>query len=203
MKKNIIILIIFSFLNVLISSCVSQQIKLNFCENNLPENIYVQPYKKSFSGSRACILRFSEPTEINKSQNADLIGKMCAQYFYQELARTSFFSSITLDLTNQALCESDFIKIAKSNNCDIIITGDLLYYFEGSALSPSQVEQEIHVFSVSESGLETLWHAKAIEIAHPDISKDYIFFKTQGTQALPAMELVKKNAKKFCNLFIN
>jgi hypothetical protein len=60
----------------------------------------------------------------------------------------------------------------------------------------------MRVIRVIDNKIETLWHARAVEIGLPTPYKDYIFVQKDGSPAPSAMALIKRNAKKFSNLLL-
>ena len=98
---------------------------------------------------------------------------------------------------------NNLINIANAKKYDLIITGDILYYFEGGNYESSHIEEEIRVIRVNDKIAQTLWHAGAVEIGLPTPYTDSIFEQRDGFPAPAAKALIKRNAKKFCNLFLS
>jgi hypothetical protein len=45
-----------------------------------------------------------------------------------------------------------------------------------------------------------LWEAAATEVSDPIAADDWIILQTSGAAALPAAELMRRNAEKFANM---
>ena len=169
-------------------------------EVKLPEYIYHSPENKDYAQASVALFRFSAPnfsSEITMVSSPD-IGYAAAYRLHQELMQKKVFLKLIpaydfgyLDLTRA-------IEIAKEKGCDLLITGKVLYYFEGGPLSESRVDEEIIVIDVRTE--KPVWYAEAIEIGKPIDYQDYIFIIIDGVPAPPASSLLISNAKKFGNM---
>ena len=180
---------------LLLTGCVYQR-KVVLPPAGLPEEIFSIPQSNNISDARVGVFLFSEPTYAP--------GKVrtAAQLLCQELEQKGVFSSVLIlpDFLDIALPE--MIDVARMKRCDLIITGELFYYFDGSDLAPSRVGEEIRVIKVRRGKQLTLWHAKATKIAAPAFSTDYIIVHGKGAPASSTTVLMKSTAEEFCNMLI-
>lgn len=175
--------------------CIFQQ-KVPSRSSGLPEEIYVTPQQNYHKALKVGLFKFTDPT------NAPGLGRTSAQYLYRELLKNKVFLDVTLEIDVADTQINNLIDIANAKKYDLIITGDILYYFEGGNYESSHVEEEIRVIRVNEKRAQTLWYAGAVEIGLPTPSTDSIFRQIEGCPAPAAKTLMKRNAKKFCNLFL-
>ncbi len=164
-------------------------------DSGLPEEIYATPQLLNrYRISNVGIFRFTEPPY------APGMGRTAAQDLYEELLRNEVVN-VTLELDVSDMPMENLIDIARAKDYDVIITGDLLYYFEGSLHLPSRVDERMRVIHVATN--VTLWYAKAVEIEPPTRSTDYFIMESPGEPAPAARALMKKNAEKFCKMLLN
>ena len=163
--------------------------------SGLPEEIYTTPQRLNrYRISSVGIFRFIEPNY------ATGMGRTAAQYLYEELLKREV-PNVTPELDVSDVRMENLIDIARAKDYDVIIVGDLLYYFEGSLHLPSRVDERMRVIHVATN--DTLWYAKAIEIEPPTRSTDYFIMESRGEPAPTGRALMKKNAEKFCKLLLN
>lgn len=127
------------------------------------------------------------------------MGGFAALLLHRELLR----KGIPSEIRPGGLPDENGSEAGRNDLCDTcgqVITGSLRYYFEGSELMPSRVDQEIRVTEVRASFPRILWEAGATEISHPIPATDWIVIQTTGAAALPAAELLRRNAEKFANM---
>ncbi len=163
--------------------------------NDFPENIYVLPEVNSYGSSTVGIFRFIEPPNLHGA------GTQAAETVYNELLKNRIFSRITSETDYLPQNLKKILRFAKKKGYDLIITGEIFYYFDGSSSMPVHVAESIRVVHVLSGS--TVWYAKAIDKAPPVYSSDYIFFKLKGASAPPASLLFERNAKKFCSMIKN
>ncbi len=161
---------------------------------DLPEQIYICPQVNAFKYSKVGVFRFSEPAYAGGT------GQDAAEAVFDDLLKKSVFAYIINDATQEYMGTSNSLEFARSRSYDLIITGDVLYYFDGSEFKPSRVNEKIRVIHVPTGRI--LWSATAESLASPDPSTDFLFFQSKGTPAVSATALVKKNAEKFCNMLL-
>ena len=162
----------------------------------LPESIFSAPPTNAYSDARVALFSFKEPVYAPGQ------GKIAARYLCQELEQMRVFSAVILqpDILNMTM--GNLINAARSQGYDLLIVGNLLYYFPGSDLEPSEVTEEIRIVRVKGGRPSTLWYARATETAMPALFKDYIFARGKGAPAPTTELLMKRNARKFCNMII-
>jgi hypothetical protein len=141
------------------------------------------------------VFSFTEP------DYAKGMGQIAAQYVAQSLRSKGIFNRVTTELEITDFAEHHLINIARMKQYDIIISGDLTYYFEGSDTMASRVDEQAKIIMVSDTEITPLWYAKTTEVVHPKQSKDLIFFYGKGAKAPSSMGLLQRNADKIGNLF--
>ncbi len=163
----------------------------------LPESIFSTPPRNVYSGARVGVFSFKEPVYAPGQ------GKIAARFLCQELQQMGVFEAVILqpDILNMTM--GNLINAARSQRYDLLIVGDLLYYFPGSDLEPSEITEEIRIVKVKGGRPSTLWYARATETAMPALFKDYIFARGKGAPAPTTELLMKRNARKFCNMIID
>jgi hypothetical protein len=139
---------------------------------------------------------------FNEPDYAKGMGKIAAQYVAQSLQRKGLFNRVTAELDIANLAEHHLINIARMKQYDIIISGDLTYYFEGSDNLGSRADEQAKIILVSDTEITPLWFAKTTEVVEPKFSKDLIFFYGKGAEAPSSMGLLQRNAEKIGNLFV-
>ncbi|MBW1753390.1 MAG: hypothetical protein JRJ46_09870 [Deltaproteobacteria bacterium] len=133
---------LYAFLLVpFLSGCISQQ-KVPFRSSSLPEEIYVTPQQNYHKELKVGLFKFTDPI------NAPGLGRTSAQYLYRELLKKKVFLDVTLEIDVADTQIDNLIDIANAKKYDLIITGDILYYFEGGNYESSHVEEEIRVLRV-------------------------------------------------------
>ena len=81
------------------------------------------------------------------------------------------------------------------------LSGDLLYYFEGSLQLPSRIDQRIRVIDAKDQ--TTLWYAKAVDIGPNAPYSDYYIVEGKGASAPTTRTLFARNANKFSKMLIS
>jgi hypothetical protein len=110
----------------------SYQRKVYLKHTDLPEHIYRIPLKNDYLGARVAIFNFREPPY------AKGMGEVAAETLYHELLTNKVFVSVTHEKEVSDLRMENLLDFARHNDYDLIVTGDLLYYFEGSLQLPSR-----------------------------------------------------------------
>jgi len=161
----------------------------------LPEEIYLTT-KLNNDALNVGVFKFTEPAY------APGVGKKAAHYVYQELLRKNVFLNVTSELNITDNSINNLINIAHNKKYDLIITGNLSYYFQGSNFQSSRVDEEIYVFRVIEKKPDIICYARSMESGSPAPSIDYIFVQGNGAPAPSATLLMERNAKKFAKLLL-
>ncbi|WP_373497772.1 hypothetical protein [Desulfococcus sp.] len=162
-------------------------------EPGLPEKIHAAPPAGYSETPLVCVLGFASP------DTAPGMGGFAAVLLHRELLIKGIPSEIRPDVFPGGGC-SDAVRSDLCDNCGQVITGEIRYYFEGSELMPSRVDQEIRVTDLREPIPRVLWEAAATEVSDPIAADDWIILQTSGAAALPAAELMRRNAEKFANM---
>jgi len=177
------------------SGCASQH-RTTLPSAGLPEEIFTTPGTNAYSGARVGVFAFSAPDYARD------MGPIASQILCNELQRTRAFREVISHADIPDMTMGNLINIARIKRYDLIITGKLLHYFEGTYLEASSVEEEMRVIRVRGGKPRLLWYAKASETVSPVSSKDFIFFQSQGEPAPSPATLMKKNAEKFCQMIL-
>jgi len=160
-----------------------------------PEQINMCPKINIYKQSRVGVFRFSEPSYASGT------GRAAAEAVVYDLIRRGVFSCVINEVKQGNIGTVNSMDLARSNGYDLIITGEVLNYFDGSELLPSSVNERIHVVHVPTHRI--LWTATAKSTAAPSFSTDFLLFQTKGEPAKPAKELLQRNAAKFSNMLIS
>jgi hypothetical protein len=199
LKKILLYLMMMTFC---LSGCSSESIIITTLyewgivaeHSGLPEQIYINPCHNDYFRSHVAVFKFRGPAY------AKGMGTAASESLYEALLSNAVFVSVKLETDVPDLSTDHLMDIARSRNYDIIITGDLLYYFEGSLQQPSRVDERIRVIDVAKS--TTLWYAKAMQIGPPIHDTDHIFTQRRGAQAPTTWALLRRNGEKFCKMLL-
>ena len=163
----------------------------------LPEGIFSIPQSNNYGAARVAVFSFSAPS------NARGKGRVAALFLCQELEQRGVFREIIPLPDINDMTMRNLITAARIKRYDLIIVGEILYYFEGSLLEPSSVKEEIRVVKVRGGKPQTLWYANATETAQPALSTDYFVAQGKGAPAPSTAVLMRRNAEKFCNMILD
>jgi flagellar motor protein MotB len=158
----------------------------------LPEQIYETPEANLYAESRVGVYRFTEPSY------AQGMGRAAAETIREELLRQRVFREVVGETDFQYTTTNYVIDSARSKGYDLVVTGDLFYYFEGSSFQASRVEQQIRVLHVETN--RTLWLATAVDVGQFSLTEDFALVKIEGVAAPPATLGLRRNAEKFVNM---
>jgi len=166
-----------------------------FWHSGLPEHVFTTPLQNDYMTSHVGLFKFRSPSYARG------MGRAASESLYEVLLRNHVFQRVTLELDVTDTRPESLIRVARNKHYDLIITGDLLYYFEGSLHEPSRVDERIRVVHVDTN--KTLWYAKAVDLGPAAPYNDYILFEGPGMHAPTALGLLNKNAEKFCKMLLN
>jgi len=166
-----------------------------FWHGDLPERVFTTPLKNDYMTSHVAVFKFRAPAYARG------MGRAASESLHEALLRNHVFQRVTLELDVTDTRPESLLSVARQKHYDLIITGDLLYYFEGSLHKPSRVDERIRVVHVDTN--KTLWYAKALDVGPAAPHTDYILFERPGMHAPTAMGLLNKNAEKFCKMLLN
>ena len=178
-------------LAVLTLACTYQR-QVELPPPNLPEQIHTESDLDAFENSSVGVFRFTEPDYARGT------GKTAAESVYYELRKRRLFGRITNEMRHTKLGSADVMDLAHANGYDLIVTGEVLYYFDGTTELPSRVVERMQVAHVPTQ--EVLWHATTVDEISPAEATDYFVVMGKGAPAPPATLLLQRNAEKFCNL---
>lgn len=190
-KKQLTVLMLIGLF--LLMSCTYQR-SVSLPPVELPENVFTAPQNNVYGGAKVAVFSFGEPV------NAPGQGEIAARFLCQELEQSRVFSAVILqpDILNMTM--GNLIDFSRNRGYDLLVVGDLLYSFSGSNLEPTEVTEEIRIVKVSGGRPSTLWYARATETVMPALPKDYILARGKGAPAPPTELLMRRNARKFCNM---
>jgi len=89
-----------------------------------PEQIYVYPAVNDYKHSRVGVFGFSEPSYACGT------GRVAAEAVFDDLLKKGVFSYVINEAKQEYTGKADSLALARSRGYDLIITGDVLYYFE-------------------------------------------------------------------------
>ena len=190
--KQFFALVLTVWAAVALSACSHGQSR-DVAGASLPEEIYASPNYNIYKNAKVGVFPFASP------EYARGAGNSAASIFCRQLEKNQVFSAVHLELDAPPEAVAD---IARAKRYDLVITGAVLYWFEGSTLEPSRVEQEVTVAKPSSKGAKILWRARLMETGWPVQPKDFLLTQSHAVPAPPAMALVQKNAGKFCKMLL-
>jgi len=159
----------------------------------LPENIFKASPEHYNPKAKVLIFEFESP------DYAPRIGNSAAELLGQNLLKTRVFENVIYEPGKSTWTLEQKIKYAKQNNCTLVILGRVNYYFEGSNVQESRIDEELKAYDSRTSELN--WHAEAVTASRPTRENDWTLVTIKGEKAYSGMTLLNINAFKFCNLF--
>ena len=155
-------------------------------------NIYKKPNINTYNEEQVGIFAFQPPSYANR------IGSIAATILYQRLLKYKIYWEVMSEIDKGELPLQTQIEIAKIRGYDLIITGEVKYYFDGSLVKQSRVDQEIKIIDVKTE--QILWHIEAFEIGKPIYEENCRVFKIRGEEAPSTMELMSVISERFCKV---
>ena len=183
-------------LAVLFWSGCAHRNQLSIPEAALPDDVFSTPGTNPCMGARVGVFAFSSPVYA-----ADK-GDRATRILCNALEATGVFKQVVFEPGIRDMTLRNLINAARIKRYDLIITGKLTQYYEGSYVEAAAVTQTIRVIRVRGGKPGLLWHASASERISPDRSTDYILFQTDGEPAPSPSTLMKKNADKFVKMML-
>ncbi len=146
----------------------------------------------SYYGKRGaiCIMSFTAPEE------ASGMGLKAARAFYHESLSRGIFQTVVFDEAHTDIPEESYSEPDSHYSGNMIVSGRLSYYYDGSTLQPSRVDIEVNVFNIVDGRPLVIWRAAVVEISRPSHYKDYFLFESQGRRASRTNELFRGASKK-------
>ena len=173
----------------------SYQRKVYLKKTDLPEYIYRIPLENDYLGAKVAVFNFREPPY------AKGMGEVAAESLYHILLANKVFVKVTYERDISDLRMENLLDVARDNGYDLMIAGDLLYYFEGSLHLPSRIDQRIRVVETKNN--TTLWYAKAVDVGPNAPPTDYYVVGGLGAPAPTTRTLFARNAEKFSKMLIH
>jgi hypothetical protein len=159
----------------------------------LPEHIYQQPFRNYYGQGEIGVFVFGSPLY------APEVGKAAATTIFQQLLEQKVFRRITPLYQYGIIPLEQQLAIARDRGMDLMLSGNVLYYMDGSLSRTSRADIEVKVINVATGAL--VWNAVAGEAAPPTAESDYFLFQTSGKPAPAATALMMKNTGKIVRLF--
>ncbi len=193
MKVSIKIMACALVMGLLLVGCTYQR-KVYLKRTDFPEHIYRTSTPGDYTDSSVAVFNFREPPYANG------MGNVASESLCEVLLNREVFTSVTHEADVSDLRIDTLMEIARNNDYDLIIAGDILYYFEGGLHQASRVDQRIRVIDVHNNA--TLWFAKAVDIGPSAPYTDGAFLRGRGAPAPATRTLFKRNAEKFCKMLL-
>ena len=156
------------------------------------EQVQSQPLPIDTSTSRVCVYRFTEPA------GHDNVGYTAANSFYRGLEALGIFQEVVPEFDVPGISHARQLNRAREKGCNLIFTGNVRLYLDGTQYQESRVVIEANAYRVDTS--ENIWHATVTEADQPTLPKDYYLYKTKGKEPVPAMTLIDMINKKFMEM---
>lgn len=180
-------------LMILALGCTYQR-RHSFKPVGMPEEVYVSaPIGKYYTPDIAV---FSFRSDGYTWQ----VGEKASRLLCSEMMKCGVNANIIFDNTAGAMSSDELARFAWKKKYDYIVTGDVLYFFNGGSTTHSRVEEEIKIYSVTGRELRVVGYAKAEEAAKPLSDTDFFLVAGRGTSAPSAEILLERNAGKFARL---
>ncbi len=160
----------------------------------MPECIFASPNSNPYQRAKVGVFSFQN------NNFAERTGLDAARAVYHHLLENKVFFCVVDEITPRVKTRAEILEVAQAKGYDLIITGEVLYYFEGSEFMPSKVKEAILVLHVPTARI--LWFALAEDVAFHRPCRDFLLFQIPGRTAAPASDLIDKNAEKFCNMIL-
>lgn len=172
---------------------IGAQIFLSACALGLPEQIYTSA-NHLYRNHKVGLFDFAAPPYAGNA------GSEASEALYNGLVSNRIFGKVERieGAAEAGIKGAHVLDIAIQKQYDLIIVGELLYYFDGDNYDSSRVEEQMRIIEVATG--KTLWHAKAETKASPRSSIDLFIARIPGRAARPARELLIENGEKFCRM---
>ena len=161
----------------------------------MPESVFFCFDPATFKLSRVEVLLFTAP------DYAPFTGYIASHSLYLRLKGSGAFLDVLPEYEKiPPSSQEKLIEFARKNNYDMLITGAVTYYFDGSAVQESRVDEMVKIIS-AHTGTTTC-QAYASERGAPKKEEEYWrFFYKKNEPAPPNTYLMDMNAIKFLTLF--
>lgn len=178
---------------ILAGGCTYQR-RHSFGPVGMPEEVYVStPLERYYTPAIAV---FSFRSDGYTWQ----VGEKASRLLCSEILKQGIGADIVFNETANAMTSDELARFAWENKYDYIVTGEVLYFFNGGNTTDSRVEEEIKIYSVTGRQLQVIGYAKALETARPLPDTDFFLVAGRGASAPSAETLLRRNAGKFARL---
>jgi hypothetical protein len=155
-------------------------------DHALPRAVYISPDMNIYSEARVVIQSFQSPSYAPNT------GDYAARSLSRHLLGQEVFPNVRVELENDSYSISSWEGVLAANDCDILITGQVLFFLEGSTQQPSKVVIEIKVYEWANKSLRLLWHMQTAEIGRPRSAKDLYAFRIPPVPAPSGQDLIDR-----------
>jgi hypothetical protein len=155
-------------------------------------HIFKKPNINAYNNEQVGIFSFQPPSY------AKGVGFLAATALYQRLLKYKIYGEVIPEINKGDLPLNTQVEIAKIKGYDLIITGKVKYYFDGSMVKQSRVDQQIKVIDIKTE--EILWFIEVIEVGKPVYEENCRLFKIRGEEAPSTMELMAVASERLCKV---
>ena len=168
----------------------------SFPDTGLPRSVYTAPEQNVYSGARVVIQVFSSPSY------AERVGVFAARSLSRQLLQKGVFSSVHLESEQDVFAPREWKHILAQENCDLLLTGKVLFFLEGSSQQPSKAVIETKAYEMAGGSLHLVWHMQAEEVSEPRSAKDLYIFRLPPVPALSGQDLIERCTAQFTQAFL-
>jgi len=183
-----------AFVFVFACSACTYQRKVYLKRIDLPEYIYKTPLENDYMASSVGIFNFREPPYALGT------GNVAAELLFDEVLSRRIFAMVEYESEVSDMRMETLMGIAREKGYDLIITGDIVYYFEGSDEHAARIDERLRVIDVKNN--KVLWYAKAVDMGPNAPLVDYAVVVGYGAPAPSNRTLFKRNAEKFARMLL-
>ncbi len=166
----------------------------SFSPVGMPEEVYISTPLERYYTPDIAVFSF------RSDGYAQQVGEKASRLLCSEMLKHGVGANIVFNDTANAAGSEALARFAWESKYDYIVTGEVLYFFNGGNTTDSRVEEEIKIYSVAGRQLQVVGYAKALETAAPLSDKDFILVEGRGASAPSAEILLERNAGKFARL---
>lgn len=183
----------FLLLVIFAAGCTDQR-RHSFCPVGMPEEVYISTPLERYYTPDIAVFPF------RSDGYAWQVGEKASRLLCSEMLKQGVGANIVFNGSANAAGSEELARFAWESKYDFIITGEVLYFFNGGNTTDSRVEEEIKIYSVTGRQLQVVGYAKALETAAPLSDTDFFLVEGRGASAPSAEILLKRNSGKFARL---
>jgi len=177
----------------IVMGCTYQR-QYSFKPVGMPEEVYISvPLDRYYTPDIAVF-------SFRSDGYAWQVGEKASRLLCSEILKCGVDANIVYSNTAIAVASDELARFAWENKYDYIVTGEVLYFFNGGTSTHSRVEEEIKIYSVTGRQLQVVGYAKAVEAAKPLPGTDFFLLSGRSASAPSAEVLLERNAGKFARL---